>query len=149
MFSIALSILYLGNPSLIRIPDRSMSGNNTILITGAGGFLGSLVSDCDRMIIRTIAYDGTPCMQLARALHTDPQTPDIRLVLVDIVEPKAPAGSRAVTIKADLTDPPQVDALFQTEYGIPDTVYCLHGIMSRGSEDNFDFGVKVIPVVLS
>ncbi|KAI0718240.1 NAD(P)-binding protein [Cerioporus squamosus] len=99
-----------------------MSSNNVILITGAGGFLGSL---------------------LARALHTDPQTPNVRLILVDIVEPKAPAGSRAVTIKADLTDPEQVDALFETEYGIPETVYCLHGIMSRGSEDHFDFGIKV------
>ena len=62
---------------------------------------------------------------------------------MDIAEPKAPSGVDAVTIKADLTDPAQIPPLFTTKYGVPDTVYCLHGIMSRGSEDNFDFGVKV------
>ena len=70
-------------------------------------------------------------------------TPDVHLILVDIVEPKAPAGSKSVVIKADLSDKPQVDALFKTEFGVPDTIYCLHGIMSRGSEDNFDLGVRV------
>ncbi|TFK38425.1 hypothetical protein BDQ12DRAFT_651418 [Crucibulum laeve] len=96
--------------------------HNIILITGAGGFLGGL---------------------LAAALHADPKTSDASLILVDVVEPKAPQGANAITIKADLCDKAQVNDIFKTEFGIPDTVYCLHGIMSRGSEDNFDFGIKV------
>ena len=36
-----------------------------------------------------------------------------------------------------------IDQLFETEYGTPDVIYALHGIMSRGSEDDFDHGVKV------
>ncbi|KAI0330180.1 NAD(P)-binding protein [Cubamyces sp. BRFM 1775] len=95
---------------------------NVVLITGAGGFLGTL---------------------LARALLSDAMTPNVKLVLVDVVEPKAPAGASAITIKADLSDPTQAEGLFKTEFGVPDTVYCLHGIMSRGSEDHFDFGIKV------
>jgi len=50
---------------------------------------------------------------------------------------------KTVTLKADLTDPVEIDKLYQTELGIPTTIYCLHGIMSRGSEDNFDLGIKV------
>ncbi|KZT19100.1 NAD(P)-binding protein [Neolentinus lepideus HHB14362 ss-1] len=99
-----------------------MSEQRTILITGAGGFLGRL---------------------LAETLLKDPQTIDARLVLVDIVAPKAPQGANAIAVKADLTDPSQADGLFQTSYGVPDIVYCLHGIMSRGAEDNFDLGLKV------
>ncbi|KAJ6618008.1 hypothetical protein B0H10DRAFT_2031764 [Mycena sp. CBHHK59/15] len=95
---------------------------NTVLITGAAGWLGGL---------------------LAEALVVDPKTPDVRLILADIVEPKSPKSTQAITIKADLTEEELIDALFKTEYGIPDTIYCLHGIMSRGSEDNFDLGVKV------
>ncbi|KAJ7086465.1 hypothetical protein B0H15DRAFT_844840 [Mycena belliarum] len=95
---------------------------NTILITGAAGFLGGLLS---------------------AALIADPNTSNVRLILVDIVEPKAPTSAQAVTIEADLTVKESVDALFKTEFGVPDTIYCLHGIMSRGSEDNFDLGLKV------
>ncbi|KAF5375935.1 hypothetical protein D9615_008274 [Tricholomella constricta] len=80
---------------------------------------------------------------LAHALKADPKTPDVQLILADIVEPKAPKGVKAVTIKADLTDNTQIEALFDTPLGVPDTVYCLHGIMSRGSEDNFELGLKV------
>ncbi|KAG6853268.1 hypothetical protein C0991_005593 [Blastosporella zonata] len=67
---------------------------------------------------------------------------DLRLILVDIVEPTAPTGVESVAIKADLTDEGQVDGLFTSRLGMPDTVYCLHGIMSRGAEDNFDLGLK-------
>ncbi|KAF8063343.1 NAD-P-binding protein [Lyophyllum atratum] len=95
---------------------------NVVLITGAAGWLGGL---------------------LAHALKADPKTPDVQLILADIVEPKAPEGVKAATIKADLTDKQQIEGLFTTPLGIPDTVYCLHGIMSRGSEDNFDLGLKV------
>lgn len=64
------------------------------------------------------------------------------MILVDVVEPKAPTGSTSTVLKADLTEDAQVKGLFATAYGIPDVIYCLHGIMSRGSEDNFDLGVK-------
>ncbi|KAJ7912575.1 hypothetical protein B0H13DRAFT_2271569 [Mycena leptocephala] len=96
--------------------------SNTVLITGAAGWLGGL---------------------LAEALVADPKTPQIRLILADIFEPKSPESSKAVTIKADLTAKEAVDSLFKTEFGVLDTIYCLHGILSRGSEDNFDLGLKV------
>ena len=73
----------------------------------------------------------------------DPKTPNAQLILADVVEPKIPQDVVSFPIKADLTDDTQVDRLFTTPLGIPDTVYCLHGIMSRGSEDNFDLGIKV------
>jgi len=94
-----------------------------VLVTGAAGWLGGL---------------------LASALLDDNRTPGVQLILVDIVEPKVPTGcTTAITIKCDLTDKFQVASLFNTSHGIPDTIYCLHGIMSRGSEDNFDLGIKV------
>ncbi|KAH9475253.1 D-erythronate dehydrogenase [Psilocybe cubensis] len=96
--------------------------SSTVLITGAAGWLGGL---------------------LAAELINDPRTPDLRLILADIVEPNAPPLSKSICIKADLTDKAQLETLFSTEFGIPDTVYCLHGIMSRGAEDNFDLGVKI------
>ncbi|KAF8915713.1 hypothetical protein CPB85DRAFT_1493980 [Mucidula mucida] len=72
---------------------------NVVLITGAAGWLGGLLSS---------------------AIIADPRTPDVSFILADII-----------------------DKLFTTGFGIPDTVYCLHGIMSRGSEDNFELGLKV------
>ncbi|EJT53304.1 hypothetical protein A1Q1_05267 [Trichosporon asahii var. asahii CBS 2479] len=98
---------------------------NVVLITGAGGWLGGL---------------------LASQLLSDPKTPNLKLILADIVEPKVPAkapSGSVKTLKADLCDPAAIDSLFTTEYGTPDTVYCMHGIMSRGSEDNFDLGLRV------
>ncbi|KAK4688493.1 hypothetical protein P7C73_g1638, partial [Tremellales sp. Uapishka_1] len=99
------------------------SSKNVVMITGAGGWLGGI---------------------LAETLLSDPKTPDVQLILCDIVEPRAPKGAKhCVTRKADLCDPKEIDALFNTELGLPDTIYCFHGIMSRGSEDNFDLGVNV------
>lgn len=99
--------------------------SNVVLITGAGGWLGGILGD---------------------ALLADPETQNLKLILADIVEPKAPKGispKDVVTRKADLCDPAAIDELFNTPLGVPDTVYCLHGIMSRGSEDNFDLGLAV------
>ena len=100
-----------------------MSGNKSVvLITGAGGWLGGV---------------------LAHELMSDPKTPNLHLILADIVEPKAPQGAKAITFKADLCERGAVEKLFDTEFGCPDTVYAMHGIMSRGSEDNFELGLKV------
>ncbi|KAL1412683.1 hypothetical protein Q8F55_000430 [Vanrija albida] len=103
-------------------PDTTPTPN-TILITGAGGWLGGL---------------------LASALLADPATPNARLILADIVAPRVPPGAgKALALQADLCDAGAVDALFSTALGEPDTIYCLHGIMSRGSEDEFDLGLAV------
>ena len=86
-------------------------------------------------------------VQLAEALVIDPNSPDLHLILADVVEPKAPAGAHVITLKTDLTHSANVESLFETAYGIPDVVYAMHGIMSRGSEDSFDLGLKVASVL--
>ena len=89
-----------------------------ILITGAGGFLGQF---------------------LAKELLSDPSN---TLTLTDVIDIPIPAGSanpkHARTIKADLfTDSAKVIT--------PDldAAYIFHGIMSAGSEANFDLGMRV------
>lgn len=89
-----------------------------ILITGAAGFIGQL---------------------LAKALLNDPS---YTLTLTDITEPPIPKGVKhpqnAKTIKTDLlTD---ADAVVDKSL---DAVYAFHGIMSSGSEANFDLGMGV------
>ncbi|KAF9446672.1 NAD(P)-binding protein [Macrolepiota fuliginosa MF-IS2] len=98
-----------------------MATKNAVLITGASGWLASRVAD---------------------SLLKDPSTPDAHLILTDLVQPRYDS-SRVTVIQADLTDVNQIDALFATAHGVPDTVYCMHGIMSRQAEDNFDLGMKV------
>ncbi|CAO1628595.1 unnamed protein product [Sympodiomycopsis kandeliae] len=101
-----------------------MTNNETILITGAGGWLGS-------MLAQKIAE----------------REPDVQhqFILVDIVEPKPPKGLKDafLTLKADLSDDASLTQLFNTEFGKPDVIYSMHGIMSLGSEENWDLGIKV------
>ena len=89
-----------------------------ILITGASGFIGSLVA-------KELLKDGS---------HT--------LILTDIVTPSVPAGSahpeNAKCIQADLC----VDVKKVVEAKL-DAIYVFHGIMSSGSEANFDLGMRV------
>lgn len=88
-----------------------------ILITGASGFLGQF---------------------LARELLSNP---DHKVVLTDIVDVPVPPGAKnphnATCVKADLLEDrsvvtPDLDA-----------AYIFHGIMSSGSEANYDLGMSV------
>ncbi|KAF8633123.1 hypothetical protein AX15_001503 [Amanita polypyramis BW_CC] len=93
-----------------------------ILITGGSGFLGGL---------------------LAKALIDNVGPDRLKLILVDVIKPSIPAGAEALAIVEDLRDRWQVERLFNTSFGVPHVVYCLHGIMSRASEDDFDLAMKV------
>lgn len=93
-----------------------------ILITGAAGFIGQL---------------------LAERLLSEPQ---YELILTDVLEPPIPARaqnpSHARGIKADLSDSRSLDALFSSSQPL-DAAILLHGIMSSGSEANFELGMQV------
>jgi nucleoside-diphosphate-sugar epimerase len=89
-----------------------------ILITGAGGFLGQF---------------------MARELL---KNPDHELILTDVVDIPIPAGSKhphnAKAIKCDLYE----DSAKVVDKSL-DAAYVFHGIMSAGSEANFDLGMRV------
>lgn len=97
----------------------------SILITGAGGYVGQ---------------------ELAAALLAI--TPaSTTVTITDIVEPAVPESaaqhaSRLKCIRADLTAPEEVNQLISTSHPY-ETVYLLHGIMSSGSEANFELGIRV------
>lgn len=93
-----------------------------ILITGASGFLGGL---------------------LAKALADNASRDKLTLILVDVIKARLPEGAKGLAIVADLRDPWSVERLFNTVFGVPTTVYCLHGVMSRASEDDLDLALKV------
>ncbi|KAI9370550.1 Metalloenzyme, LuxS/M16 peptidase-like protein [Aspergillus egyptiacus] len=96
----------------------------SIIITGASGYVGQ---------------------ELAAALLAS--SSDLTVTLTDVVTPEVPAAaaehaSRAKCIEADLTVPKVVDELFNESHHY-ETVYLLHGIMSSGSEANFELGMRV------
>ncbi|KAL4794063.1 hypothetical protein BDV19DRAFT_365480 [Aspergillus venezuelensis] len=92
----------------------------SILITGAGGFIGQALA------------------------NTLIQTPGVNsLVLTDVIEPRSPAqndGVQVTTLKADLTSPDTCRSLLSTEFT---HIYLLHGIMSGASEANLSLGLAV------
>ncbi|KAJ5091417.1 hypothetical protein NUU61_006287 [Penicillium alfredii] len=97
----------------------------SILITGAGGYVGQ---------------------ELAAALLAS--TPSSTTVTItDVVEPATPESathhaSRLTSVRADLTNPKEVEELISASRPY-ETVYLLHGIMSGGSEANFELGIRV------
>ncbi|EGP88983.1 unnamed protein product [Zymoseptoria tritici ST99CH_3D1] len=88
-----------------------------ILITGAGGLVGQL---------------------LAELLLNDNHT----VILADIFDPPIPAAAsnkaNATTLKADYYETPNAGLSADL-----DAIYVFHGIMSAGSEADFDLGMKV------
>ncbi|KAL4940576.1 hypothetical protein BDV06DRAFT_230239 [Aspergillus oleicola] len=95
----------------------------SILITGAGGFIGQA---------------------LANALASTPGVTS--LVLTDVIEPPSPSTTsqtqnvKVKTLKADLTSPDTCRSLLSTEFT---HIYLLHGIMSGASEANLSLGLAV------
>ena len=90
-----------------------------ILITGASGFLGQF---------------------LAKQLLS---TPDHTLLMTDVVDVSIPKNSKhpsnATTLTHDLVHSDPAPLLKKR----PDAIYIFHGIMSSGSESNFELGMSV------
>ncbi|KAL9114431.1 MAG: hypothetical protein Q9227_001512 [Pyrenula ochraceoflavens] len=89
-----------------------------VLITGAAGFVGQLVAE--------------------RLLSERSYT----VLLIDIVDPPIPKGAKypenAKTAKVDLCE--AAESVVKDSL---DAAFVFHGIMSAGSEANFDLGMKV------
>ncbi|KAK4207828.1 putative nucleoside-diphosphate-sugar epimerase protein [Rhypophila decipiens] len=98
------------------------SERTNIIITGAGGLVGPL---------------------LASRLLNEPQ---YHLVLTDLVDPVVPQGVKypenAKCMKGDITDPAFVQSLVDAAQPVG-AVFIFHGIMSAGSEANFELSLKV------
>lgn len=91
-----------------------MSGKN-VIITGAGGMIGPM---------------------LAKRLYDD----GYNLVLTDLADPKVPEGAapeRVKAMKGDICDKDFVNSLVEAAQPLH-AIFIFHGIMSGGSEANFD-----------
>lgn len=67
----------------------------------------------------------------------------LELILVDVIKPRLPEGAEGLALVENLTDQRPIEKLFNTALGVPNTIYCLHGVMSRASEDDLDLALKV------
>ncbi|PSR83201.1 putative nucleoside-diphosphate-sugar epimerase [Coniella lustricola] len=97
-----------------------MSGKN-VIITGAGGMIGP-------MLAKRLLDDG------------------YNVVLTDLVQPKVPEGvahpENAKCLKGDICDQGFVQELIAAAQPLH-AIFIFHGIMSAGSEANFDLSMKV------
>ncbi|KAI1363958.1 hypothetical protein F5Y08DRAFT_308215 [Xylaria arbuscula] len=93
-----------------------------ILITGAGGLVGPLIA--------------------ARLLND----PEYNVVLTDLLDPVVPSGVKhpenARCLKGDITDTSFIQTLISAAQPLH-AVFLFHGIMSAGSEANFDLSLAV------
>ncbi|KAI1112813.1 hypothetical protein F5Y14DRAFT_420322 [Nemania sp. NC0429] len=93
-----------------------------IIITGAGGLIGPLIA--------------------SRLLND----PDYNVVLTDLLDPVVPAGvahpENAKCLKGDITQPAFIETLLAAAQPLH-AVFVFHGIMSAGSEANYDLSLAV------
>ncbi|MBP7001586.1 D-erythronate dehydrogenase [Amaricoccus sp.] len=92
-----------------------------ILVTGAAGMIG---------------------VKLARSLVSDPPPGLTRLTLVDVVEPKVPAGASVATVSTtlDIADPAAVAARIAKR---PDVIFHLAAVVSGEAEADLEKGYAV------
>ncbi|KAI1825515.1 hypothetical protein F4861DRAFT_501491 [Xylaria intraflava] len=94
----------------------------SIIITGAGGLIGPLIA--------------------TRLLNE----PDYKVILSDLVDPVVPAGVKhpenARCMRGDITDASFVESLLAAAQPLH-AVFVFHGIMSAGSEANYDLSLAV------
>lgn len=100
--------------------------SQTIIITGSGGFVGQRL--------------------LLSLLH---HYPTLNIVLTDISAPRIPVSlqdkkHQITSIAGDLSKEEDLKKLFDGRS--VDLVYALHGIMSGGSEADFELGYRGAPV---
>jgi nucleoside-diphosphate-sugar epimerase len=99
-----------------------MSDRKNIIITGAGGLVGPLLA--------------------SRLLNS----PEYHLILTDIADPIIPPGvahpENAQPVKGDITDVGFVSSLIDAAQPLH-AVFIFHGIMSAGSEANFELSLRV------
>ncbi|ETS86376.1 hypothetical protein PFICI_00204 [Pestalotiopsis fici W106-1] len=92
-----------------------------VIVTGAGGLIGPMLS-------KRLLNDG------------------YRVIMTDIVEPVIPKGVKhpenAVCLKGDICDAGFVKTLLDAAQPLH-AIFIFHGIMSAGSEANFDLSMKV------
>ncbi|KAI0126047.1 hypothetical protein BJ170DRAFT_633645 [Xylariales sp. AK1849] len=97
-----------------------MSPKN-VIVTGAGGLIGPMLS-------KRLLNDG------------------YRVVMTDIVEPTVPAGVKnpenATCLKGDICDAGFVKTLLDAAQPLH-AIFIFHGIMSAGSEANFDLSMRI------
>ncbi|KAH8650121.1 hypothetical protein BX600DRAFT_483995 [Xylariales sp. PMI_506] len=92
-----------------------------IIVTGAGGLIGPMLS-------KRLLDEG------------------YRVVMTDIAEVKVPAGTKhpenAVCLQGDICDPAFVKTVIDAAQPLH-AIFVFHGIMSAGSEANYDLSMKV------
>ncbi|KAK7943788.1 nucleoside-diphosphate-sugar epimerase [Apiospora aurea] len=97
------------------------SSTRNVIVTGAGGLVGP-------MLAKRLLDEG------------------YRVIMTDIVQPTVPAGTahpeNAVCMQGDICDASFVQALVDAAQPLH-AIFIFHGIMSAGSEANYDLSMKV------
>ena len=110
------------SPQFSESTHYKMATRKNVIITGAGGLVGPLLA--------------------ARLLESD----EYRVFLTDLAEPIVPAGAahaeKATTMRGDISDASFVASLVAAAQPLH-AAFIFHGIMSAGSEADFELSLRV------